>query len=164
MWNPFRRTRLSTSAKSANFKEVMRLAYQEAVRLDNDVLHTAHFLLAVIADESSSLYQHITQPPVDVAKLKHQLENSVKGRRQRQHGILVTGSLLLSREFEGAYDYSFREAFNAGAKQVEPIHLAIGIFNQALSSSAPILQSFGISVETLRTLSALNPSPSEDTK
>ena len=139
----------------------MRLAYQEGVRLDNDVLHTAHFLLAAIADESSSLYQHITQPPVNVAKLKYQLENSVKGRRQKQRGILVSGSLLLTREFESAYDYSFREAFSVGAKQVEPIHLAVGIFNEPLSSSVAILQSFGISAETLRTLSPLK-TPSVD--
>jgi ATP-dependent Clp protease ATP-binding subunit ClpA len=96
--------------------------------------------------------------------LKYQLENSVKGRRQRQHGILVTGSLLLTREFESAYDHSFREAFNAGAKQVEPIHLAVGIFNEPLSSSVAILQSFGVSAETLRTLGPLKISSADITE
>ena len=150
MWNPFRRRRLSSGAVSDNFRALLALSRLEAIRLDNDFVHSAHFLLAVLADKTSSLYQRVARLPVDIAALKYLLENSVKGRRQEQRGLYVTGSLPLTQEFNSAYNYSFREAFNQGAKRVEALHVAVGILSQPLSCSAKILKDTGITEGILR--------------
>ena len=149
MWNLLRR-RLGPNELSENLAAIISLSRQEAIRLDNDFIHFIHFLLAVLADKSSSMYQVMEKSKLDLVSLKPELENIFKGRRTKQRGVNVVGSLPLTKEFEKALSQAFRIAFKQGAKKVEASHVALGVLQDSAAPSASILRDIGLSVELLQ--------------
>jgi ATP-dependent Clp protease ATP-binding subunit ClpA len=154
MWNPFRRS-LSSSDFSENLAAIISLSRQEAVRLDNDFIHFVHFLLAVLADKSSSVYHVLENSKLDLASLKPELENIFKGRRTKQRGVDVTGSLPITTEFEKAIKHALRIAFKQGAKKVEASHVILGLLQDPANPSASILRDIGLNAELMH--SAIHP-------
>jgi ATP-dependent Clp protease ATP-binding subunit ClpA len=151
MWNLFRR-RLGPSDVSENLAAIIGLSRQEAIRLDNDFIHSIHFLLAVLADKSSSMYRVLEKSGVDLVSLKPELENIFKGRRTKQRGVNVVGSLPLTKEFEKSLSQAFRIAFKQGAKKVEASHVALGVFQDPTALAAGILRDIGLSAELLQSI------------
>ena len=148
MWNPFRRS-LGSSDLSENLAAIISLSRQEAIRLDNDFIHFIHFLLAVLADKSSSVYRVLENSKLDLVSIKPELENVFKGRRTKQRSVNVIGSLPLTKEFEKALSQAFRIAFKQGAKKVEASHVLLGVLQAPSSPSAEILRNMGLSPEML---------------
>ena len=149
MWNPFRRS-LGAGDLSENLAAIVSLSRQEAIRLDNDFIHVVHFLLAVLADKSSSVYKVLEDLKLDLASLKPELENIFKGRRSEQRGVNVVGSLPLTKDFEKALSQAFRIAFKQGAKKVEASHLVLAVLQDPSAPSAGILRDLGLTVENLQ--------------
>lgn len=149
MWNPFRRS-LGSNDLSENLAAIISLSRQEAIRLDNDFIHIVHFLLAVLADKSSSMYRMLENSELDLVSLKTELENIFKGRRTKQRGVNVVGSLPLTKDFEKAISQAFKIAFKQGAKKVEASHVALGVLYDPSAPSASILRDLGLSAELLQ--------------
>ncbi|RAK63826.1 Clp protease N-terminal domain-containing protein [Hymenobacter edaphi] len=149
MWNPFRRRQLGPADLSDNLRAIIARSREEAIRLDNDFVHPVHLLLAVLADESSSLYRVLQATGTELAALRRDLENSLKGRRTTQRGVTVRGSLPLTTELEDALRRAFRLSFALGARQVEAAHLALGMLEAPESSGAGVLRGLGIEAADL---------------
>jgi ATP-dependent Clp protease ATP-binding subunit ClpA len=147
MWKLFRR-KLGPNDLSENLAEIISLSRQEAIRLDNDFIHFVHFLLAVLADKSSSVYRVLNDSTLNLTTLQSELENIFKGRT-KQRSVTVAGSLPLTKDLEKAISKAFRIALRQGAQKVEAVHVVLGVLQAPNSPAASIVQDLGLTAELL---------------
>ncbi len=125
--------------------KVMRLANQEAQRLDHEFIGTGHILLG-LAKEGSGVAAHVLKVhDVDQHKIHVEVEKHIV-----PGSFAVTGNLLLTPQAKKAIEYAKEEARHLNHNYVGTEHLLLGLLRDQDGFPAQVLINLGLNLEDVR--------------
>ncbi len=126
-------------------RQVIELAYQHAARLHSERVEPVHVLLGILGVKGNPALRAMAALKVDLAQLSRALE-----------GRLVAGQATPDTaprwEGEGRHviSYAVKEAQHLGHRQVEPLHLLLGLLYEGRGPAYDVLEQCGLSLYDLR--------------
>lgn len=136
-----------------NARQVMKLANQEAQRLNHAYIGTEHLLLGLVRREPCRGCDVLTRMEVSLDAVKRAVEKIVKPGPD----IVTMGKLPQTPRAEKVIEHAIDEARAAGKNYVGSEHLLLGLVREGEGVAAQVLsRSFGLTLEGLRgTLAAM---------
>jgi excisionase family DNA binding protein len=126
----------------------IRLASQEAARLDHDHVGTGHLLLGLVREGEGAAIAFLKDAKVDLEKMKAELESIMNNKGRGS----VVGKLQLTSSANDALKLAAEESQNMGHKYVGTEHILLGIIREMDGVASKTLSKFGIDLD--RALSA----------
>ena len=118
----------------------IRLASQEAARLDHDHVSTGHLLLGLVREGEGAAITFLKDAKVDLEKMKAELESIMNNKGRGP----VVGKLQLTARANEALKMAAEESQNMGHKYVGTEHILLGIIREADGVASKTLSKFGI--------------------
>jgi ATP-dependent Clp protease ATP-binding subunit ClpA len=131
---------------SRRVQSVIRLANQEAVRLNHDHISTGHLLLGLIREGEGAALTFLEDMGVDLEKIKAELEHIMENKGRGP----VIGKLQLTSRANDALRVAAEESENMGHKYLGTEHLLLGIISEQEGVASKTLAKFGVSLENAR--------------
>ncbi|MCD6246488.1 ATP-dependent Clp protease ATP-binding subunit [candidate division WOR-3 bacterium] len=135
---------------SETVKRIIKLAYDEAMRLGSVFVGQQHLLLAFIKnrrDYSTSGIRILEQFGVDLNEVKKYIENS-----QRKSTLVRRVDLKESEDYKRSFILAGKEAEEDHTRGIYGIHLLLGMFNVKGGFVEQFFMNYGINYETLKRL------------
>ncbi len=124
----------------------IRLASQEAARLDHDHVGTGHLLLGLVREGEGAAITFLKDAKVDLEKMKTELESIMNNKGRGS----VIGKLQLNARANEALKMAAEESQNMGHKYVGTEHILLGIIREANGVASKTLGKFGIDLDRAR--------------
>ncbi len=124
----------------------IRLASQEAARLDHDHVGTGHLLLGLVREGEGAAVTFLKDAKVDLEKMKAELESIMNNKGRGS----VVGKLQLTTRANEALKMAAEESQNMGHKYVGTEHILLGIIREADGVASKTLGKFGIDLDRAR--------------
>jgi len=124
---------------SQKIKDIISYSREEALRLDNNVIGTEHFLLSLIRDGNNVAMQILENCGVDVYALKAQVEDLVRNKGTDNINA-NTQSLPLTRQAEKVLRITVLEARTLKSRMVEAEHMMLSILRNQENPATQILE------------------------
>jgi ATP-dependent Clp protease ATP-binding subunit ClpC len=135
---------------SSKIKDIISYSREEALRLENDVIGTEHFLLSIIRDGDNIVLQILESVGVDLYELKKEIEDLVRNKGAEKLNI-NTQSIPLTRQAEKVLRITVLEARSLKSKTVEIEHMMLSILrNQENPATQVLLQQHDMSYEKFK--------------
>ena len=130
---------------SAQVREILSYASEEALRLEDRTLDTEHILLGLIRQGNNTVLSSFRRAKVDLDKLWEEAESaSLLRAYPRRKGNF---NLPLSRQSRHVIDRAQREARSLQSPLVEAEHLLLSLLRHKRNKAARILESFHLNYE-----------------
>jgi excisionase family DNA binding protein len=121
----------------------IRLASQEAARLDHDHVGTGHLLLGLVREGEGAAITFLKDAKVDLEKMKAELESVMNNKGRGS----VIGKLQLTNSANEALKMAAEESQNMGHKYVGTEHILLGIIAERDGVASKTLSKFGIDLD-----------------
>jgi len=125
---------------SKKIQQVVRLAREEAVRLDHNYIGSEHLLLAILKLEQSVTIEILMNMDVEIDELIKSIEESA----QASGGTMMVGRLPLTKQAENVLRNAYTEAQNVNSEVIGDEHLFLSLLKEQEGSAAHTLSSYGI--------------------
>jgi len=120
----------------------MRLADQEARRLNFEYLGTEHILLALVQDEGGVAIDVLRNLNISLGKIRHRIE-----RFQTKSATVTQGSLSQTPGAKRVIESAITEARNLYHNYVGTGHLLIGLLREKDGLASQVLRDLGVELE-----------------
>lgn len=133
---------------SETVKRLIRISYDEAIRLGNRIVDQQHLLLAFIKDVEdyqTSGIRIIEQLGISMDEIKTYIENT-----QRKSIIVRRKDLKESDAYKASFWYAKNEAREDNARGVYGIHLLLGMFKIKGGFTDEYFTGYGVNYEMLK--------------
>lgn len=124
---------------SSKIKDIISSSREEALRLENDVIGTEHFILSIIRDGDNIALQILEAAGIDLYELKKEIEDVVRNKSAERINI-NTQSIPLTRQAEKVLRITVLEARTLKSKMVEVEHMMLSILRNQENPATQILQ------------------------
>ncbi|OJU78871.1 MAG: Clp protease ClpC [Bacteroidetes bacterium 47-18] len=124
---------------SSKIKDIISSSREEALRLENDVIGTEHFILSIIRDGDNIALQILESAGIDLYELKKEIEDVVRNKSAERINI-NTQSIPLTRQAEKVLRITVLEARTLKSKMVEVEHMMLSILRNQENPATQILQ------------------------
>jgi ATP-dependent Clp protease ATP-binding subunit ClpC len=124
---------------------ILRLAKEEARRLNHKQIHTGHILLGLIKEEESLASLILTHMGVSLPKMRSAVDYVIGYGKP-----ITTAGLELTRGSKKAIEMATTEARQMGHEFVDSGHMLLGLLGVADSVAVGILDAFGVTIEKIR--------------
>lgn len=124
--------------------KVMRLAVQEALRLNHEYIGTEHILIALIREGSGVTPNMLKKVDRDLGKIRRELEKTLPV------GPTTTALVRLQHTTSAKKSLEYAEARGSGHPRVEAEHILLGLLREPEGITGQVLLSFGLDIEELR--------------
>lgn len=130
---------------SAQVREVLSFASEEALRLGDRALDTEHLLLGLIRQGNNSALRILHGAQIDIEKLWKEAEAvSLENGHSRSKSDF---RMPLSRQSRKVIDRAQREARSLQSPVVQAEHLVLSLLRHKKNKAARILEHFNLSYE-----------------
>ncbi|RQP13924.1 MAG: ATP-dependent Clp protease ATP-binding subunit [Chryseobacterium sp.] len=127
---------------SENMSQVFMNSKNEAQRLKSEFLNTEHLLLGIIKAESSSAREILQDLDADLTQIKRKIENiSVAGNNAF---VKETPNIALTKMSDHALRCADLECRKYSSKEINTIHLLLGILYKSEDPTTNILEAYDI--------------------
>ena len=128
-------------------KRVLALAQDEAIRFNHNYMGTEHLLLGLVREGEGVAARVLNSlPGVQLSKVRRAVEFSIG----RGDSTKSPTEITLSPELKRVIGHAIDEARKLGHSHVGTEHLLLGILRENESPAAKVLESLGVSLETVR--------------
>lgn len=131
---------------SKRAQSVIRLANQEAARLDHDHISTGHLLLGLIREGEGAAVAFLKNMNVDTEGMKAELESIMENKGRGS----VIGQLQLTESANNALKMAAEESQNMGHKYVGTEHILLGIIHEREGVASKTLIKSGVDLDSAR--------------
>ena len=104
---------------SKKIQQVVRLAREEAIRLDHNYIGSEHLLLAILKLEQSTTVEILMSMDIEIDELIRSVEEAT----QANGGTMMVGRLPLTKQAENVLRNAYTEAQNVGSDVIGDEHL-----------------------------------------
>ena len=134
-------------------RKVLRLAQEEAQRLQHNYIGTEHLLLGLVREGEGVAGKVLTSLGVDLEKVRKAVEDII-GRGDS----IVLGEIGLTPRAKKVIELAFDEARLLDHHYIGTEHLLLGLIREGKGIGAGVLESFGLSLQEIRakTIQVLN--------
>ena len=134
-------------------RKVLRLAQEEAQRLQHNYIGTEHLLLGLVREGEGVAGKVLTSLDVDLEKVRKAVEDII-GRGDR----IVLGEIGLTPRAKKVIELAVDEARRFNHDYIGTEHLLLGLIREGNGIGAGVLESFGLSLQEVRakTIQVLN--------
>jgi len=134
-------------------RKVLRLAQEEAQRLQHNYIGTEHLLLGLIREGDGVAAKVLSNLGVDLDKVRSSVE-SILGRGNR----VVTGEIGLTPRAKKVIELAVDEARHLHHNYIGTEHLLLGLVREGHGIGAGVLENLGVSLDRVRaqTMQVLN--------
>jgi len=134
-------------------RKVLRLAQEEAQRLQHNYIGTEHLLLGLVREGEGVAGKVLTSLDVDLEKVRKAVEDII-GRGDR----IVLGEIGLTPRAKKVIELAVDEARLLNHHYIGTEHLLLGLIREGNGIGADVLESFGLSLQEVRakTIQVLN--------
>jgi ribosomal protein L37AE/L43A len=126
-------------------RHAMRLAQEEAQRLQHNYIGTEHLLLGLLREEKGVAGNVLTRLGVDLERARQAVEGVV-GRGDQ----LVSGELGLTPRAKKVIELAVDEARRLHHHYIGTEHLLLGLLREGEGIGAGVLERFGLSLQEVR--------------
>jgi ATP-dependent Clp protease ATP-binding subunit ClpA len=131
---------------SEHARLVIRLANQEALRLNHEYLGTEHILLGIIADGTGIAAKILADLGINLNRLRQEVEGIVEpGPDEIDKSIM----LPITPRTRQVLDIAIAEAERSKHERVGTEHILFGLVHQDESVAAQVLVNLGLRAETI---------------
>ena len=127
-------------------RKVLKLASEEAYRLNHEYIGTEHLLLGLVKDRDGTAADILQN-----LNIKNKVRLEVEKLIQSGHQLITDQKLPLTPAAKQVIDYAIEEARNSNQNLVEIEHLLLGLLREQDGVAAQILKNFGVKPEDIRT-------------
>ena len=124
----------------------MRLANQEAHRLNHQYIAAEHILLGLLKEGSGVTPSMLNKIQRDFRKVRSKLME----RMDSPTSVITTAKLPYTAESKAVMEHAFEEAQNSGSRLVEPAHVLLGLVRESETIAGAVLLDFGINADEIR--------------
>ncbi|PIS27542.1 MAG: Clp protease ClpC [Candidatus Marinimicrobia bacterium CG08_land_8_20_14_0_20_45_22] len=125
---------------SKKIQQVVRLAREEAIRLDHNYIGSEHLLLAILKLEQSTTVEILMSMDIEIDELIRSVEEAT----QANGGTMMVGRLPLTKQAENVLRNAYTEAQNVGSDVIGDEHLFLSLLKEQEGSAGHTLSSYGI--------------------
>lgn len=134
---------------SSKIKEIISYSREEALRLDNDLIGTEHFLLSIIRDADNIANRIMVECGINTGEVRQELERVLHGKQST--GLKTNkDSLELTRQAEKVLRITVIEAKAFRSKTVEVEHLMLSILKNKENPATQILEQHNMDYERFK--------------
>lgn len=134
---------------SSKIKDIISYSREEALRLENDVIGTEHFILSIIRDGDNITLQILESAGIDLYELKKEIEDTVRNKSTERINI-NTQSIPLTRQAEKVLRITVLEARTLKSKMVEVEHMMLSILRNPENPATQILLQHDMSYDKFK--------------
>ncbi|HEY0734457.1 MAG TPA: Clp protease N-terminal domain-containing protein [Herpetosiphonaceae bacterium] len=131
-----------------NARQVIDLAYQQAVRRQSERVEPGHLLLGILGVKGNRALQTLSALKVDLDQLVGMLESRLPAGTGYPLG--VEAAPRWEGEGKDALHYAIKEARHLGHHQVDTLHLLLGLLYEGRGVACDALEHFDVSLYELR--------------
>ena len=131
---------------SERARRVLTLAQEEAQHLNHSYIGTEHILLGLLREEEGVAAKVLTNLSVSLSKVRSGVEFII-GHGEKPS----TGEIGLTPRAKRVIELAIDEARNLGHNYIGTEHLLLGLLHEGGGVAAGVLDSFGITLEQVRT-------------
>ncbi|UCB43714.1 MAG: ATP-dependent Clp protease ATP-binding subunit [Dehalococcoidales bacterium] len=131
---------------SERARRVLTLAQEEAQHLNHSYIGTEHILLGLLREEEGVAAKVLTNLNVSLGKVRSGVEFII-GHGEKPS----TGEIGLTPRAKRVIELAIDEARNLGHNYIGTEHLLLGLLHEGGGVAAGVLDSFGITLEQVRT-------------
>ncbi len=133
---------------TAEVRESLACAREEAIRLQHDYVGTEHLLLGLLSSGETRAKSIFGQLSIDLAKLQREIERQLREGK----GARKLGELPYTSRSKKVLEYTMDEARRQGSRWVGTEHLLLGLIREEKSIAAEVLGTFGMTLDRTREL------------
>jgi hypothetical protein len=127
-------------------KRVLALAQDESIRMNHNYIGTEHLLLGLVREGEGVAAQVLTALGVDLAKVRTAVEHIIG----RGDSATTPTETTLSPRTKKVIELAIDEARKLGHSHVGTEHLLLGLVREGEGIASGIMESLGVSGETVR--------------
>ncbi|MDO8734453.1 MAG: Clp protease N-terminal domain-containing protein, partial [Elusimicrobiota bacterium] len=127
-------------------QRAIRLAQEEAKRLNHDSITPEHILLGLLDLDDGVAATIISNLSVHTARIKIEIEKALPVG----DNLLQYGELPLTPKARKVLEYAIEEAQKMAHSYVGTEHILLGLIKEGESVAAAVLQNLGLSLDTIR--------------
>jgi len=131
---------------SERARRVLTSAQEEAQQLNHNYIGTEHILLGLIREDEGVAAKVLNNLGVSMSKVRSAVEYII-GRGEKSG----TGEIGLTPRAKRVIELAIDEARHLGHNYIGTEHLLLGLLHEGEGIAAGVLESFGISLEQVRT-------------
>jgi ATP-dependent Clp protease ATP-binding subunit ClpC len=138
---------------SERARKVLSLAQEESQRLQHNYIGTEHLLLGLVSEREGVATKVLSNLGVDLNKVRSTIE-AIIGRGDR----VVLGEIGLTPRAKKVIELAVDEAHRLNHRYIGTEHLLLGLVREGEGIAAGVLESLGVTLETVRmeTIKVLN--------
>src|SRR5262249_45363281 len=129
-------------------RRVMKLANQEAQRLNHEYIGTEHILLGLVKEASGVGASVLNLLKIDIENARLEVRNLVP----KGPDMVTMGKLPQSSKAKKVIEYSIEEARNLNDNYVGTEHLLLGLLRVPEGVACAVLTKLGIKLEDVRAM------------
>lgn len=126
-------------------RKVLRLAQEEAQRLQHNYIGTEHLLLGLVREDEGVAAKVLMSLDVDLEKVRKAVEDII-GRGDR----IVLGEIGLTPRAKKVIELAVDEARRLNHHYIGTEHLLLGLLREGEGIGAGVLESFGLNLQEVR--------------
>ena len=127
-------------------KKALKLAAQEANRLNHEYLGTEHILPGLVQEGSGVAANVLKNMAIDLNKIHTEVEKTVKTGPSK----VTMGQLPFTPRAKKVLELSMEEASNLGHNHIGTEHLLLGLIKENEGIAAQVLLNPGVKLEDVR--------------
>ena len=139
-------------------RTAMRLATQEAQRLDNEYIGTEHILRGLVKEGGGVAADVLKELGVQLHAITLQIEKC----EQRGDSTIFMGKLPQTPRAKKVIEYAMEEARNLNDNFIGTEHILLGLLREDEGYAAQVLMNLGLRLEQVRAVIQAMPVRSED--
>lgn len=125
---------------SRKIQQIVKLARDEAIRLDHNYIGSEHLLLAILKQDQDITVEILTNMDVDIEELIKSVEEST----QASGGTTMAGRLVITNQVENILRNTYSEAQTLNSDTMGDEHIMLALLKEKEGVAARTLSSFGI--------------------
>jgi ATP-dependent Clp protease ATP-binding subunit ClpC len=135
---------------SPQVKDVIQFSREEALRLGHQYIGVEHLLLGLIREGESVAVKVLANLDVDLAKLRRQVESSIKSSNTANAGFSTPAQIPLVKQAERILKITYLEAKSFKAALVGTEHLLLSILKDQDNVATKQLKTMGVDYNSVR--------------
>ncbi|MBX7052735.1 MAG: ATP-dependent Clp protease ATP-binding subunit [Flavobacteriales bacterium] len=135
---------------SPQVKDVIQYSREEALRLGHQYIGVEHLLLGLIREGESVAVKVLANLDVDLARLRRQVESSIKSSNTANTGFTTPAQIPLVKQAERILKITYLEAKSFKASLVGTEHLLLSILKDQDNVATKQLKAMGVDYNTVR--------------
>jgi len=139
-------------------RKVMRLANEEAQRLNNEYIGTEHILRGLVKEGGGVAADVFKALGVQL----HAITVEIEKCEQRGDSAIFMGKLLQTPRAKKAIEYAMEEARKLNDDYISTEHILLGLLREDEGYAAQVLMNLGLRLEQVRTVIQAIPVRAED--